>query len=124
MRHVQSYAKGSGYMSVEDGGAVDLQSEVGAASSDHDVCDALAGSEIVKRRTAAIEAANNRYNLNLMWHRLTLDAMHAGLRNFTEEEYQQWRAWRTRAANKHFHAIKIQQDKDREKLTDRTRRRP
>lgn len=122
IRDVWLSARDSGLM---PGGEIDAhrqQPDVEVSQSYHNDWEALSGSDIVKARAAAIEANGNKYDLKQMWKLLNIDARRSGLRNFTSEEYQEWRELKAYIRNIHFHAIKIQQDKAREKLTNRTRR--
>lgn len=122
VRDVEFLARHSGHMNVGGADTAGPRSEVEAPPSDHEIWDALGRSGIVKRRTAAIEETRHGNDVKHMRKRLNIEARRAGRREFTEGEYQQWRAWDTHLRNIHFHAIKIEQDKHREKLTNRTRR--
>ena len=120
-RDVLSYAKNSGYFRVGDRDAVEAQSEVEASPSDQEFLEALAGSDIVKARTAAPEAIDDRYSAGLMKWNKKLHAFESGLWHLTEQRYQWQREFTKQMADMHIHSIKIQQEKVRDKLTSHTR---
>ena len=124
MRDVATFAKDSGHLSVEGGNIAEGQTDVEPAESDYDIWDALAGSDIVKERTAVFEAKDNKFATEIYQDDRYLHAFKSGLFQLSEQEYQERRRFKRWLNNKNFHSIKIQQDKARAKLTDHTRMRP
>jgi hypothetical protein len=86
LRDVKAYARDSGYMSVEEECIAEQQSEVEPSFPDHDIRNALDGSQVAKNRTVAFEAGDDGRDAERMLKLIDIYAEGLGRRSFTIEE--------------------------------------